>query len=106
MRRLMMQRMQFSLLLLILGISASALANPNNYPEFAQKKIDDDISVAFATAEEVKQRLDAGTPQTLVDVRKSSSFKRRHLPKAVSIPLRSFPERYAEIPRDIPVVLY
>jgi len=106
MRRAMMQRMQFSLLFLILGISASALANPNDYPEFAQKKVDDDIAVTFVTAEEVKQHLDAGAPQTLVDVRKSSSFERRHLPKAVSIPLRSFPERYAEIPRDTQVVLY
>ena len=106
MRRAMIQHLQLSLLLLILGVSASALANPNDYPEFAQKKVDDDISVTFVTPEEVKQRLDAGTPQTLVDVRKSNSFKRRHLPKAVSIPLRSFPERYAEIPRDIPVVLY
>jgi rhodanese-related sulfurtransferase len=41
-----------------------------------------------------------------VDVRKSSNFERQHLPKAVSIPLQSFPERYVEIPRDIPVVLY
>jgi len=106
MRRAMMQRMQFSLLLLILGISASALANPNDYPEFAQKKVDDDISVTFVTAEEVKQRLDVGTPQALVDVRKSSSFERQHLPKAISIPLQSFPERYVEIPRDTPVVLY
>jgi hypothetical protein len=106
MRRAIMQRMQLSLLLLILGISASALANPNEYPEFAQKKIDDDISVTFVTAEEVKQRLDAGTPQMLVDVRNSSSFERQHLPKAISIPLRSFPERCVEIPHDTPVVLY
>jgi hypothetical protein len=106
MRRMIMQRMQLCLLLLILGISTSALANPNDYPEFAQQKVDDDISVTFVTAEEVKQRLDAGTPQMLVDVRKSDSFKRRHLPNAVSIPLRSLPERYAEIPRDISVVLY
>lgn len=98
--------LSLGLALSIIGLSATAFANPKDYPEYAQQQVSKDITVAFVKAEVVKQRLDDGTPQTLVDVRKSPGFQKAHLPNAVSIPLRQLPERYVEIPRDIPVVLY
>jgi rhodanese-related sulfurtransferase len=41
-----------------------------------------------------------------VDVRDHSSYNKSHLPGARSLPLEEFPQRFVEIPRDIPVVLY
>ncbi len=93
-------------LLLLLGMSAVALANPNDYPEYAQKKVDGDISITFIKPEDVKDNLDAAVEQTLIDVRKTNQYKKNHLPGAVSLPLRKLPERHAEIPRDTPSVLY
>jgi rhodanese-related sulfurtransferase len=42
----------------------------------------------------------------LVDVRSAEEYRAGHLPSARSIPLEMLPKRIAEIPRDIPVVLY
>jgi 3-mercaptopyruvate sulfurtransferase SseA len=91
---------------LLLGATLGAQANPQEYGQFAQREVSKDIQVTFVTAETVKQRLDAGTPQWLVDVRNRSSYDRGHLPGARLLPLEEFPQRFAEIPRDIPVVLY
>ena len=60
----------------------------------------------FITVEEVKQRLDAGEPQKIIDVRRLKLFDKTHLPGAVSIPLRDLETRIEEIPRDTPVVFY
>ena len=89
-----------------LACAASASANPNDYPEYAQIKIDPDITIEFITVEEVKQRLDAGEPQKIIDVRRLKLFDKTHLPGAVSIPLRDLETRIEEIPRDTPVVFY
>ena len=86
--------------------TVGVLANPQDYPQFAQQKVDDAIPIGFASAETVKQRLDDGTRQLLVDVRTRSGYAKGHLPGAISIPLQEMPHRVAEIPRDIPVVLY
>jgi rhodanese-related sulfurtransferase len=82
------------------------LADPHDYPQFAQQRLDAAIPIAFITAKTVKQRLADGTPQLLVDVRKRASYDAAHLPGAVSIPLQELPSRMADIPRDVPVVLY
>ena len=91
---------------LLVGLACAASANPNDYPEYAQIQIAQDIPIEFITAEEVKQRLDAGAPQALIDVRDLKSFEKTHLPGAISIPLRTLELRVGEIPRDAPVVLY
>jgi rhodanese-related sulfurtransferase len=56
--------------------------------------------------EHLKEQLDAGHPPMLVDVRSAEEYNAGHLPGAKSIPLSVLPRRLAEIPRDIPVVLY
>jgi Rhodanese-like domain len=98
------------LLVLLSGVlvmfSASTMANPHDYGQFAQQEVSKDIPVAFITAESVKQRLDKGVPQWLVDVRDRSSYDQSHLPGATSLPLEELPQRFVEIPRDVPVVLY
>jgi 3-mercaptopyruvate sulfurtransferase SseA len=81
-------------------------ANPNNYPQFAQQQVDPAIPIFFIAVERVKAQLDAGGPPMLVDVRSAEEYNAGHLPSAKSIPLSVLPRRLAEIPRDIPVVLY
>ncbi len=100
------QWIRLGLLWLIVGVAISAHANPNDYPEYANIKIAQHIQVEFITAEEVKQRLDAGAPQMLIDVRRRDTFQLTHLPGAVSIPLRTLENRVKDIPRERPVVLY
>ena len=98
------------LLVLMIGLlmvpSPGTMANPHDYGQFAQQEVSKDIPVAFITSESVKKRLDKGAPQWLVDVRDRTSYDQSHLPGAVSVPLEELPQRFVEIPRDIPVVLY
>lgn len=98
--------MPLGLLYLIVAIAIGAHANPNDYPEYANIKIAQNILIEFIDAEDVKQRLDSGALQMLIDVRNRDSFQSTHLPGAVSIPLRTLEERVKDISRDTPVVLY
>ena len=100
------QRTMVCLMALGLGYIAPALANPHNYPEFAQHQVDSAIPIPFISVERVKQELDTGRPQMLVDVRSREEYDTGHLPSAVSIPLGVLSVRMTEIPRHIPVVLY
>lgn len=102
----MRKRCLISLSIFLLALASSATANPQDYPEFAQQKIKDDIPIQFISADMVKQRIDNASTQLIIDVRYQSSYHKRHLPGALSIPLRTLPDRVAEVPRDIPVVLY
>ena|SRR2546421_2182619 len=101
-----MQRTVICLTVLALGYVVPTLANPQDYPQFAQQQEDPSIPITFIGVELVKQHLDAGRPQLLVDVRSAGEYADGHLPKAMSIPLEVLPVRMTEIPRDIPVVLY
>ena len=94
------------LIALALVYVVPTLANPNSYPQFAQRQVDPAIPIFFTGVERVKAQLDAGRPPMLVDVRSVEEYNAAHLPKAKSIPLEALPRRMAEIPRDIPVVLY
>jgi 3-mercaptopyruvate sulfurtransferase SseA len=94
------------LMVLALVSVGPTLANPHNYPQFAQHQVDPTIPITFISVEYVKQQLDAGRPQMLVDVRSPAEYSTGHLPGAKSIPLGELSRRMAEIPRDIPVVLY
>ena len=94
------------LIALVLLYVMPTQANPNNYPQFAQQQVDPAIPIFFAGVERVKAQLDAGTALMLVDVRSAEEYNTGHIPKAKSVPLDVLPRRLAEIPRDIPVVLY
>jgi hypothetical protein len=94
------------LIALALVYVVPTLANPNNYSQFAQQQVDPAIPIFFTGVERVKAQLDGGHPQLLVDVRSVEEYNAGHIPRAKSIPLEVLPRRMAEIPRDIPVVLY
>jgi hypothetical protein len=100
------KRTLVSLLTLALLHVVPALANPNQYPQFAQHQVDPSIPIFYIGVKRVKTDLDAGRPLVLVDVRSLGEFNTGHIPKARSIPLEVLPRRLSEIPRDIPVVLY
>jgi 3-mercaptopyruvate sulfurtransferase SseA len=100
------ERTVVCLIALALVYVVPTLANLNNYPQFAQQQVDPAIPIFFAGVERVKEQLDAGTVLMLVDVRSAEEYNAGHIPKAKSIPLEVLPRRMAEIPRDIPVVLY
>jgi hypothetical protein len=100
------KRTVLGLIALALAYVVPTLANSNNYPQFAQQEVDPAIPIFFTGVERVKAQLDAGSPPMLVDVRSAEEYKAGHLPSAQSIPLSVLPRRLAEIPRDIPVVLY
>jgi len=100
------KRTVLCLIALALGYVVPTLANPNNYPQFAQQEIDPAIPIFFTGVEHVKAQLDAGNLPMLVDVRSAEEYNAGHLPRAKSIPLEVLPRRMAEIPHDIPVVLY
>src|SRR5437870_10535426 len=92
------QRTVACLMVLTLGYVVPTLANPQDYPQFAQQQEDPSIPIAFTHVEVVKQQLDAGRPPMLVDVRSAAEYASGHLPKAVSMPLEVLPVRMAEIP--------
>ena len=101
-----LHRVVLTLFVLGLGYVPLSSANPSDYPQFAQQKVDEALVIHFIAADEVKQRLESGTPQLLVDVRDATSYARLHLPGAVSIPLSTLARHVTDIPRDIPVVLH
>ena len=105
-RMAFVKRTVVCLIALALLYVVPTLANLNNYPQFAQQQVDPAIPIFFAGVERVKAQLDAGTALMLVDVRSAEEYNAGHIPKAKSIPLEVLPRRMAEIPRDIPVVLY
>jgi rhodanese-like protein len=105
-RMAFMERTVVCLIALALLYVVPTLANLNNYPQFAQQQVDPAIPIFFAGVERVKEQLDAGTALMLVDVRSAEEYNTGHIPKAKSVPLDVLPRRLAEIPRDIPVVLY
>jgi len=105
-RVVFMQRTVICLMVLAPGYVGLTCANPQDYPQFAQHQVDPSIPITFIHVELVKQHLDAGRPQMLVDVRSAKEYATGHLPKAVSMPLEVLSVRMAQIPRDIPVVLY
>ena len=102
----MLERCLIGLSIFLLLYASGTLANPQDYAEFAQQKVKDNIPIQFIKVETVKQHLDDKTPQVIIDVRSQASYAKRHLPGARSIPLRRLPDRLAEMPRDIPLVLY
>lgn len=89
-----------------LACAATVSADPRDYPEFAEQRVAQDISVRFASVDELKTRIDTGEAVKIIDVRGYGDFARGHLPGAISIPLGLLPYSLEEIPRDVPLVLY
>jgi membrane protein DedA with SNARE-associated domain len=66
------------------------------------------LRIARITPEELKQRLDAGEPVVVVDLRHSNEFEAENVkvPGALHLLPEELEQRHEEIPRDREVVLY
>ena len=66
------------------------------------------VRVARITVEELRRRLEAGEPLTIVDLRHPMDFESDPyvIPGAIYIPAEDLPDRHQEIPRDRETVLY
>jgi rhodanese-related sulfurtransferase len=64
------------------------------------------MPIAFITVADVHQLIERGTAVLFIDVRGQQEYLARHITGAISIPLRTLPERSQEIPRERLVVLY
>lgn len=65
-------------------------------------------SVPSLTAQELKRRLDTGENVTVVDVRQPTGFEAfpSTIPDSIRILPAQLPDRYQELPRDHPIVLF
>ena len=81
-----MKRTLVCLIALALVYVVPSLANPNNYPQFAQQQVDPAIPIFFTGVEYLKAQLDAGKTPMLVDVRSAEEYKAGHIPGARNLP--------------------
>lgn len=69
-----------------------------------------DIPVPETDVAAVRALLEAGEPLLLLDVREPWEWAQAHLPAAMGqvrhIPMNGLPERVAELPRDLPIVVF
>ena len=62
--------------------------------------------MAGLSVQAIKARLDAGESLLLVDIREPYELMISHLDGAQAIPMSEIQDRYTEIPRDRPVVIF
>jgi hypothetical protein len=65
-----------------------------------------EVPITFITVADVHRLIERGTKVLFVDVRGQQEYLARHIKGAISMPLRTLPERYQEIPKGPLVVLY
>jgi len=75
-------------------LGAAAPAAPPDHP------------VQYIKVDELKGMLDRGARPDVIDVRTTGEYDEVHIRGARSMPLRSIPQRIAEIPKDRLVVFY
>jgi membrane protein DedA with SNARE-associated domain/rhodanese-related sulfurtransferase len=93
---------------LLLAIIALGLAGFIGYKFYHRQKFLRDLRMAKISVDELKQRLDAGDPVTVIDVRHPISLELdpETIPGAVNLLLEEIDHRHHEIPRDRDIVLY
>jgi membrane protein DedA with SNARE-associated domain/rhodanese-related sulfurtransferase len=92
----------------LLAIIAVGLAGFIGYKYFHRQKFLRDLRMAKITVDELKQRMDAGEPVTVVDVRHPLALELdpETIPGAMNFMIEEIEHRHQEIPRDRDVVLY
>ena len=58
------------------------------------------------TVEELQAMLDAGEKVVIVDTRVSRQYQIRHIPGAISIPVRETADHLDELPKDATIAFY
>ena len=67
---------------------------------------DPEVPEKYIKADEAKALLDQKKRLAFIDVRPREQYDDLHIRGAVSVPLIDLPKRLAEVPKQIPVVLY
>lgn len=65
-----------------------------------------DASVRDINPAEYQAQFDESQPHLLLDVRTPEEFAEGHIPGAVNISVQTLGQRLAEVPQDVPVVIY
>jgi len=63
-------------------------------------------SVALINAQAFQALITSNKPIFILDVRQQDEYDAGHVDKAVLIPLNVLPDRYNELPKDRPIVVY
>ena len=79
---------------------------PEPMPESSEITEQETPAVSSISVDELKDKLEGGSPITLVDIRNRDDFLTNHIKGAVSIPLDEIPDRYQDIPKDREVIVY
>ena len=85
------------LVALVLAILGWVTAAPADDPEVPEK---------YLKVDEAKALIDQRKRLTFIDVRPSEQFDELHIRGAINIPFTELRQRLAEVPKQIPVVLY
>ena len=93
---------------LLLTIISVGLAGFIGYKFYHRQKFLRDLRMAKISVDELKKRMDAGDPITVVDVRHPLSLELdpEAIPGALNFLLEEIEHRHHEIPRDRDIVLY
>jgi rhodanese-related sulfurtransferase len=67
---------------------------------------DPEVPEKYIKVDEAKALVDQKRRLAFIDVRPREQYAELHIRGAVSIPLKDLPRRIAEVPKNIPVVLY
>ncbi len=92
----------------LLGILLGALAAYILWKYVKRRRFMRQLRIARISPEELKEKLDAGEPIVIVDLRHSLDFEAEPqlLPGALRVDTEELAERHQEIPRDRDVILY
>jgi len=92
----------------LLAVLVGALAAYIGYKFIARQRFLRELRIARITVDELKQKIDAGEPVTIVDLRHSLDFEAEPetIPGALHIEAKELEEKDRRLPRDGEVVLY
>jgi rhodanese-related sulfurtransferase len=82
---------------LVLAVLGGVTAAPADDPEVPEK---------YIKVDEAKALVDQNKRLVFVDVRPRQQYDEAHIRGAVSVPLTDLSQHLAEVPKQIPVVLY
>ena len=93
---------------LLVMILASAAAGVIGYKVYLRQKFFRYLRMAKISVDELKRRMDAGDPVTVVDVRHplTRELDPESIPGAINFTMEEIEHRHHEIPRDRDIVLY
>ncbi|HWP58857.1 MAG TPA: rhodanese-like domain-containing protein [Candidatus Acidoferrales bacterium] len=90
----------------LLAGAERAGADPARYPSYAQQTMPAGVKPEFIKIDALVNDIIGRKKPLIVDVRSAEEYEEVHIKGAISIPVGDLQKRFAEIPRDRPVVLY